>query len=152
VFSADKSISRQHAEIVVDIASYSLYLVDHASRYGSSVNGNKVLPDIQTMLEHGSVARFGVGSVRLRFVKKQYNLCTTRLDKPEKDRWKRCCKLLSARIVAQPEQATHIVASKAAATVKMLAALVLPLKIVTVDWMSFTERNGPAELIPKEEE
>lgn len=126
--------------------------MDCASRYGSSIGGAKLVANTPTKVEHGSIARFGVGNIRIRFLRKQYSFCPTRLEKPEKDRLKRLAKLLGARMVSHAEQATHVVASKCAATVKMLTAIVVPLKLVTVDWLSFAEGSKVAEPIPPEEE
>jgi hypothetical protein len=92
-----------------------------------------------------------VGTVRIRFLRRQYSFCTTRLEKPDKDKLKRYAKLLGARMVTQAEHATHVVASKAAATVKMLTALVLPLKLVTAEWAAFAESAKAAVPIPAEE-
>jgi hypothetical protein len=152
IFSSDKSISRVHAEILVDNPTSSVSIVDLASRYGSTVNGTKLQGNVPFHVENGMVARFGVGNVRIRFTRRTYNYCTTRLDKSEKDKLKRCTKITGGRIVSQVEHATHVVANKAAATVKMLTALVVPLKMVRADWLSFAEGTKPAELIPKEEE
>lgn len=152
VFSADKSISRVHAELVVDKEIGSISIVDLASRYGSSANGVKIQANVPFQVENGVVARFGVGNVRIRFVKRYYAFCTTRLEKPDKDRLKRCAKAMNGRIVSQVEHATHVVCSKIAATVKLLTALVVPLKIITVDWVGFMEGNKAAEPIPREEE
>lgn len=152
VFGADKSISRMHAEIMVDSTTATLHIVDLASRYGSSVNGAKLQGNVPFPVEHGAVARFGVGNVRIRFTRRSYAYCTTRLEKPEKDKLKRCAKITGGRIVTQVEHATHVVANKVAATVKMLTALALPLKMVRAEWLSFAEGSNAAELIPREEE
>ena len=141
-----------HAEITIDNATSTVHIVDLASRYGSSVNGAKLDGNAPFKVEHGTVARFGVGNVRIRFTKRTYLYCTTRLDKVDKDRLKRCAKITGGRIVSQVEHATHVVANKAAATVKMLTALVVPLKMVRPEWLNFAEGTTAAELIPREEE
>jgi hypothetical protein len=55
-------------------------------------------------------------------------------------------------VVSQVEHATHVVTNKAAATVKLLVALVAPLKLVRLDWLNFVDADKPAVLIPKEQE
>lgn len=152
VFSADKSISRVHARIVIDGANSTVNVTDLASRYGTSVSGTKLQPNEPFPVEHGGIIRFGVGGIRVRLVRKQYAFCVTRLEKPQKDQIKRCAKLLSAKIVTQVEQATHVVATKAAATLKMISALVLPLKLVTVEWTSFAETSKTGVVIPSVDE
>lgn len=124
----------------------------HAYRYGSSANGVKIQANVPFQVDTGVIARFGVGSVRIRLVKRYYSFCTTRLEKTEKDRLKRCVKAMNCRMVTQTEHATHVVCNKAAATVKLLAALVMPLKLIALDWINFVEGSKAAELIPKEEE
>eukprot|EP01032_Pedospumella_encystans_P013555 gene13555-15599_t len=141
-----------HAEIVVDSATSTLHIVDLASRYGSSVNGAKLQGNVPFPVEDGAVARFGVGNVRIRFTRRSYTYCTTRLEKAEKDKLKRCAKITGGRIVTQVEHATHVVANEVAATVKMLTALVVPLKMVRAEWLSFAEGSNAAELIPREED
>eukprot|EP01032_Pedospumella_encystans_P012958 gene12958-14950_t len=141
-----------HAEIVVDSATATLHVVDLASRYGSSVNGAKLQGNVPFPVENGAVARFGVGTARIRFTRRSYTYCTTRLEKAEKDKLKRCAKITGGRIVTQVEHATHVVANKVAATVKMLTALVVPLKTVRAEWLNFAEGSNAAEPIPKEED
>lgn len=151
VFSTDKSISRVHAEILVHHETGSIQIVDLSSRYGSTAHGVKLQANVPFQVDIGVTVRFGVGNVRIRFVKRYYTFCTTRLEKPEKDRLKKCAKAMNGRIVSQIEHATHVVCSKAAATVKLLTALVVPLKIITVDWIGFMEGTKAAEQIPNED-
>jgi nibrin len=152
VFATDKSISRVHAEIIVEPTTGCLQLVDLESRYGTSVDGTKLAPNSPITITHGMIVRFGVGTARVRFVKKVYSFCSTRLERVDKDRLKRLTKLMNAKITTKLEGATHVVTNSAAATLKTLAAVTIPLKLITVDWLGFMDGSRSWELIPSESE
>ncbi len=150
-FPSDKSISRLHVEFSV-ISATKISLTDSASRFGTSINENKLPPNQEVAIEPGTIVKFGAVNSRIHFVKYKFSFCITRLEKPDKDRLKRNAKSINAKIVQVAESATHLVCNKYTATIKLLTAIVLDLKIVTNEWLiSFTEaENKPAEIIPKE--
>ena len=57
----------------------------------------------------------------------------TRLEKADKDQVKLYVKKLNGKIVNKAENATHVIAPKAAATAKFLTAIVKNIKLITGD-------------------
>lgn len=122
------------------------------SRFGTFFDDARLDPNVDYIIESGSIYRIGAVASRVRFMQKSYLFCMTRLEKQDKERLKRNVKTIKSRIVANAEIATHVVANKCAATIKLLTAVVFGLKLVTGDWLGFAETLRPSEVIPKEEE
>jgi hypothetical protein len=140
-FDKDKSISRNHAEIELAMDG-SLKVKDLGSKFGTFIEAgtDKTKVEEPTALTSGQTVRFGALNSTVTFLFVRFAFCTTRIEKQDKDLLKSCCKMLKGKIVNQAEDATHLVSNKFAATVKMLTAIVLNLKIVTLDWFSFLDQ------------
>ncbi|KAJ1390368.1 SMAD/FHA domain-containing protein, partial [Ochromonadaceae sp. CCMP2298] len=152
-FESDKSISRLHAQIVLNSGPLSddIKLIDLGSRFGSAVDGERVLPNTPFALQQGSRIKFGASSLRVQIVRQQLRLCmSSRLDRAQKDRLRAAAVQLGGRVESRPARATHMFATKMAATVKLLTALVLGIPAVTTDWIAFAESVKPAPVIPSE--
>ena len=76
------------------------------------------------------------------------SVCITRLDRNEKELLLSYTKILNCNIVNKVEDATHIVANKFAATVKMITAITLQRHIVRYDWFAFAITTESLVLIP----
>lgn len=137
----------------MNISDGSMNLIDLGSRFGTSNNGSKLQANTPISIYSGMVVKFGATNAKVRFVRKQLSFCMTRLDKSDKDRMKRLAKIVGAKIVNNPESATHIISNKFAATIKLLVALVLNLNIVHISWLNFIDSStNAATIIPKEGE
>jgi len=151
-FSSEKSISRIHCEVTLSVRDNILSVKDLNSRFGTFVNDKKLVSGDSVVCTENEkiVVRLGVASWRLLLSKSPVQICSTRLEKHEKELLKKRVKLLGAVMAQQMETATHLVTNKATATVKFLYALVSSMKIVTLSWLEFSETSKPIELIPKE--
>ena len=154
-FPNDKSMSRHHSKIIAEAnsstGSINLKIFDLNSKYGILLNGSKVSPDTSIQLNSGDIVQFGATS-KVMFRDQPISFCMTRLEKSDKERLRNVARLIGGKIVPNAEDATHIVANKCAATIKVLVALVMQRKMITCDWLSFGESQRPVELVPKEEE
>jgi pSer/pThr/pTyr-binding forkhead associated (FHA) protein len=82
----DKSISRNHAELEL-LHSGEVVVRDFGSRYGTFVNGSRLVPQESTHVSQNSesVVKFGANNTQLKIYKAFYNVCVTQLDKQDKD-------------------------------------------------------------------
>lgn len=149
-FDNDKSISRAHAEIELG-PNETLLVKDLGSKFGTFlVDGNDAtrIGGPQQVVS-GQTFRFGALQSRVTF-HFGISFCTTRLEKKDKEKLKNYCAQLKATVVNQPEFASYLVATKFAATVKMLTAIVLNVPLITLEWFSFLDNfdslNGAIEL------
>lgn len=160
-FATDKSISRVHAEVRLDAKSGSLHLVDLKSRYGTylrSSSGSSGTNDDFMQLSANdplaitpdAIVRFGTGDAKVRFLRRHFVFCTTRLDKADRDLLKKRAKAIGAKLVEEVQLATHVVSNKAAATVKTLSAIVSNKPIVNMNWLDFVDTESSCEMIPLE--
>ena len=125
---------------------------DLNSKFGTFINGSKIPPNENIQIEKGKIITFGALGCKIKISRCHLSFCMTRLEKQDKDRLKANVKAIGGKIVNKPEQATHIVANKAAATIKMLTAIVMNLKIITGEWLNFSATIRSTEIIPSEEE
>jgi predicted component of type VI protein secretion system len=151
-FDNDKSISRNHAEVVLQ-EDGSLMVRDLGSKFGTFVEAPGAEPlKIQShILVSGQTCLFGALHSRITFHTTKFSFCTTRLERPDKEKLKTYCKILNARTVSHAEGATHLVSNKFAATVKMLTAIVLNVKLISMGWFTFLDcwdTAGPILEIP----
>jgi pSer/pThr/pTyr-binding forkhead associated (FHA) protein len=151
-FEADKSISRTHAQIVLQSPlSEHISLIDLGSRFGSAVDGARVPPNTPFPLQPSSRIKFGASSLRVVIVRTHLRFClSSRLDRVQKDRLRVVAGQLGGRIESRPTRASHVFATKQAATMKLLTALVLGIPAVTCGWIDFVESAKPAPVIPSE--
>lgn len=137
-FPNDKSISREHAQIIIE-GSNSLYVIDAGSKFRTYVNGTiPCLKDTRCQLsvEQNNTITFGANGSKIVTKRLTILCCPTRLEKVEKDRLKSLAKAVGVRIVKDFDASTtHVICNKFSATVKILAALVFRRKIVTIDWL-----------------
>jgi hypothetical protein len=62
------------------------------------------------------------------------------------------CKVIGAENLQTLDGVTHLITTKATATVKFLTALVVPtMKIVNLSWLDFAETTNPIQLITNED-
>jgi len=169
-FATDKSISRVHAEVRLEVKSGSLHLVDLNSRYGTylrrSSSGASVIDaaaadtssddfmqlsaSAPIVITPDAIVRFGTSDAKVRFVRKHFMFCATRLDKADRDLLKKKAKAIGAKLVEEVQLATHVVSNKAAATVKTLSAIVSNIPIVNMSWLDFVDTDNSCEIIPLE--
>ena len=168
-FATDKSISRVHAEVRLEVKSGSLHLVDLNSRYGtylrrsssgasdtaaaadtSSDDFMQLSASAPIVITPDAIVRFGTSDAKVRFVRKHFIFCATRLDKADRDLLKKRAKAIGAKLVEEVQLATHVVSNKAAATVKTLSAIVSNIPIVNMSWLDFVDTVSSCEIIPVE--
>lgn len=169
-FATDKSISRVHAEVRLEVKSGSLHLVDLNSRYGtylrrsssgasdtaaaaadtSSDDFMQLSASAPIVIIPDAIVRFGTSDAKVRFVRKHFIFCATRLDKADRDLLKKRAKAIGAKLVEEVQLATHVVSNKAAATVKTLSAIVSNIPIVNMSWLDFVDTDSSCEIIPLE--
>lgn len=167
-FATDKSISRVHAEVRLDAKSGSLHLVDLKSRYGTYLRSSsgasgttaaaatsnddfmQLSANDPLAITPDAIVRFGTGDAKVRFLRRHFVFCTTRLDKADRDLLKKRAKAIGAKLVEEVQLATHIVSNKAAATVKTLSAIVSNKPIVNMNWLDFVDTESSCEMIPLE--
>lgn len=170
-FATDKSISRVHAEVRLEVKSGSLHLVDLNSRYGtylrrsssgasdtaaaavsdtSSDDFMQLSASAPIVITPDAIVRFGTSDAKVRFVRKHFIFCATRLDKADRDLLKKRAKAIGAKLVEEVQLATHVVSNKAAATVKTLSAIVSNISIVNMSWLDFVDTDSSCEIIPLE--
>jgi pSer/pThr/pTyr-binding forkhead associated (FHA) protein len=155
-FPTDQSISRVHAEIHID--GSNALLKDLGSKFGtyytdSNNNSELAVFGSLTNLISGQIVTFGRLSSTVRFVKEYIHFCTTRLDTKEKGKVQSAANIIGAKVSQSPENATHIITNSiSGATAKILAAIVFKKKIVTTEWLKFTESPKPSEHIRPIEE
>jgi hypothetical protein len=97
-----------------------------------------------------TIVRFGISDAKVRFVRKHFIFCATRLDKADRDLLKKRAKAIGAKLVEEVQLATHVVSNKAAATVKTLSAIVSNIPIVNMSWLDFVDTDSSCEIIPLE--
>jgi len=141
-------------------------LVDLNSRYGTFLRSSSSVVDAvddtsidsymqlstsaPLVIVSDAIFRFGTSDAKVRFVRKHFTFCTTRLDKSDRDLLKKRAKAVGAKLVEEVQLATHVVSSKAAATVKTLSAIVSNIPIVNMNWLDFVDTEGSCETIPHE--
>lgn len=143
----DKTLSRDHARIVIndDILS----IVDNNSKFGTFTDNkpnSKITENYQ--IKSGQIIKFGQANTRIRFIKCPYVFCTSQYYKDEKEKIKRAAKILGSRVSSNVDDASHLVCPKYSATTKILTAIVMEKKIVSINWLSFIEENSKFSLIP----
>lgn len=139
-FDTDKSISRNHAEISLS-EDGTLTVRDMGSKFGTFVEvpGAEPIKIVSHTVVSGQTIQFGALHSKVTFHLAKFSFCTTRLEKQDKEKLKAYCHILKARIVNQAEAATHLISNKFAATVKMLTAIVLNVKLISMEWFSFLD-------------
>ena len=86
-FADDKSISRKHIEMT--ISDQGLWVKDLNSRFGSTLNDQKLSPDIAIPLNQlHSVLKLGAMRTVIEIINYSFFFCTTRLEKGEKEKLK----------------------------------------------------------------
>jgi pSer/pThr/pTyr-binding forkhead associated (FHA) protein len=168
-FSTDKSISRNHAELHVSKDTMPaperhnssgindvLEVVDKTSSFGSFLDGIKMEAKKRYRVQSGCVITLGGSTppTRVKVTYVQLRICTSRLDKQESKTIKACMQQLGGQKVNDAENATHLVTTSYAATIKTLTALALPsVKIVRPEWLQAmcTDPAKAAVLLPPEE-
>eukprot|EP01038_Epipyxis_sp_PR26KG_P004168 gene4168-5932_t len=154
-FPHDKSISRNHAEIRIDPSNQAISIVDLGSKFGTIVNSTKLETNIPFVIDSNDTSfllKLGAMGLIIRISRRKWSFCMTRLEKNDKDRLRKNVKRINGSIVTEASNATHIVANKIAATIKLLIGIVLKKKIIVGDWLSFCESNRTSEIIPREED
>ena len=155
-FPSDKSVSRNHAIFTLEKENdeNSLYIQDLDSKFGTCIfkrhdggvssQGHFDTIDAKTKyaIKTGDIIRFGTTSSSIMLSYQRLSVCITRLDRKEKELLLSYTKILNSNIVNKVEDATHIVANKFAATVKMITAITLQRHIVRYDWFSFAITTG----------
>lgn len=89
-FSTEKSISRSHCEISIisqTNGEASIALKDQNSRFGTFVNDRKLASGetVTCSVSQQLIVRLGVANWRLVLCKRELRLCSTRLEKSEKE-------------------------------------------------------------------
>lgn len=173
VLSTDKSVSRYHAEIRINTNSNSnsnssrntkssnnydntitsLQLVDLGSRFGTIINNQKLEPNSSQYIDSNTVIVIGAGNSasKIRIVFYKLKICTTRLTKVEKEKLKCYLQLMNGILIQNIDTANYLVTNTTAATIKMLAAIVFKINIITIDWFQFLDVDSPVVEIPIED-
>ena len=143
----DKTISRDHAR--VSINNDILTIVDNNSKFGTFIDDKSTKITESYQVKSGQTIKFGAASTRVRFIKCHFVFSTTLISKDERERIKKLSKMLGARISNNVEDSSHLICPKYGATTKMLTAIVMEKKIITISWLSFIEETTTFSLIPK---
>ena len=151
----EKSISRQHAEVKI-LPDGSLVLTDLGSKFGTFIIGDeevsKLTPSEEYPVSSGEKIKFGIKDSIVIFKKEILSFCQTRISKAEKIQLREQVKIIGGCFVEHAEDATHIVSSRIAATMKMLTAIAVNKCIVTPAWLNFCATDNVIEMIPSTSE
>ena len=146
-FENDKSVSRNHAELKLNTDG-TLSIIDLNSKFSTYVtsleDGKKVNiknNSNMTMLHNGDIIQIGACGSKIEIIQISYQFCPTKLNKQEKEQLKLFAKYLKSRVVSSTTQCTHLVASKFAATVKILEGIVTNKPIISLQWLIDTWNN-----------
>ena len=158
-FTNDKSVSRNHAEILVD--NGILYVIDKESKFGTHVYEEdqkmKLVPNEREEINEGQLIQFGATQSFVMVHKLRLQVCLTRLNKDKKKMVGDAIKRLGGIHVEDVDFATHIVTSPPIGTMtpKLLSAVIYgrEKKMITPDWFEFAllETDDRAVPIPREE-
>lgn len=78
----ESSVSRSHARLIL-ARDDSLFLVD-SSKFGSFVNGSKVLSNAKVELRHGDFLQLGVHGFKMHLRHLQWTVCFTLISSAQK--------------------------------------------------------------------
>lgn len=83
----DKSVSRNHGQLVVSMENDEsvLKVIDAKSSYSTTVNINKIEPNVPVAIHDGDIVKFGVNQAELSICKLDVRLCYSQLSKQEKN-------------------------------------------------------------------
>jgi len=157
VLDNDKSISRKHAQLIVNAENKTLSLVDFGSKFGTTLVKrrsstfnlpHKIEPNKPFELQINDTIQFGSFNSCIQFNNETFKFCITRLDKTSKEFVHAKVASLNATLVSSVPECTHLISNQFSATLKMITALVLRKSIVTSKWFDFLNSNKSAFLIP----
>jgi hypothetical protein len=94
------------------------------------------------------VVLFGANNSKIQFFYACNKVCLTRLEKSDKDKFKKLSKLNMLTIVDQADEADFIVTNKLSATIKILYGIVTRKKILRPEYFEFLYSNNYVEKIP----
>ena len=150
-FVNDKSVSRNHAELV--LANDSILCSDLNSKFCSYlINGTtktKIEPSkdlsnkVRVPVNQGDMIQVGATSSRIRIRKLNIQFLPTKLDKTNKERLKKLVKSIpGGRIISQlssfsesSNTKTYIITSGFSATIKILEGIAYQVPIITLKWV-----------------
>jgi hypothetical protein len=134
-FPFDKSISRQHSDILIE--GDSLFIIDLNSKFHTYVNNELCEPNKKYFIDPKSDTLVKFGAIGSEIIIKKLNLkfCITRLEKSDRDKLKSQIKRMNSSICKIFEECTHLICNKFSATIKVLNAIVYNKPIVTMGWI-----------------
>ena len=145
-FPNDKSISRHHADILLE--GDDLFLIDLGSKFSTIISDNKCEKNIKYRLIDGDIVNFGAIGCAVEISRLVLQLCTTKLDKGDKDKLKILSKSVNFEIVKSVEQCSHLICNRFSATVKTLDSIVTHKPIVTIDWLLSFGSDSSSFIVP----
>eukprot|EP01041_Mallomonas_annulata_P013822 gene13822-29401_t len=138
-FPNDKSISRQHANIIIE--KNEIYLVDLGSKFHTYIGGDVCPKDEKKLIKVGDIIKFGAQENKIIVKKLNLEVCVTRLEKSDKDKLKALSKSIGIRVVKNFEDCSYVICNQFTATIKILNALVFHKPIVKMDWLLFFDSS-----------
>lgn len=151
----DKSVSRHHATVIVAVSfdckdeqSIPSIQIEDKSKFGTSVNGERLQKGETYNLCDGSLIEFGVSKSVFVLRWKPLLLCVSRADKASKKRVKVLAMKIGAHITSVwCSRCTHLVlCGTFAITFKVIWALLQSKPIITPRWLSDVAGGQPTSM------
>ncbi|XP_069477424.1 nibrin isoform X2 [Ambystoma mexicanum] len=141
----DQSISRAHATFTVSHPQTNLsrctalpvLTVKDSSKYGTFINGEKLLTDSQAVLKSGDQVTCGVFNSKFRVEYEPLVTCSSCLDGPGKSALNQAVLQLGGHVVNNwTNECTHLVMNSVKVTIKTICALICMRPVVKPEYFN----------------
>ncbi|CAL9705754.1 unnamed protein product [Knipowitschia caucasica] len=134
ILSEDQSISRAHA--LLSTTEQTLTVKD-TSKYGTSVNGKRLVENTPVNVTSGSNITFGVFNSKFRVEHMQPVVCSSCLDTDGKASLSEALQFVGGKLVGTwKQECTHLIMSTVKVTIKTICALLSGCPIVKPEFFS----------------